>query len=208
MTNVRQTLAPRVALAIATCVQLLMVSAILMAQEVSPRGISPPRRNTPDYPERDFERESARKVRRVDVAAPDRRLTLIQIKKDFLQIQVLNSELGQELGSNRALDYKHIFDTASKIKTLAGRLDSNLVLGKSEGKEPRPEYEFSEAVLRTSLLSLGDLVVRFVENPIFRESGVFDIHETKKAKQDVDSIIALSDQIKRIAKKLSKETSK
>jgi hypothetical protein len=208
MTNVRQTLAPRVGLAMATGVQLLMVSAILVAQDVNPRGVPPPRRNTPDYPERNLERESARRVGRVNIAAPDRRLILAQIKKDFLQIQVVNDELGQQLTADGALDYKHISDAAGKIKTLAGRLDSNLVLGKSEGKEPRPEYEFSEAGLRSSLLSLHDLVVRFVENPIFKESGVFDIQETKKAKEDVDSIIALGNQTKRIAKKLRKETSK
>ena len=207
MTNVRQTLAPRVALAMATGVQFLMVS-VVVAQDVNPRGIPPPRRNTPDYPERNLEREASRRVGRVNIPAPDRRLILAQIKKDFLQIQVVNDELGQQLTANGGLDYKHISDAAGKIKTLAGRLDSNLVLGKSEGKEPHPEYEFSEAGLRSLALSLHVLVVRFVENPIFRERGVFDIQETKKAKEDVDSIIALSRQTKRIAKQLRKETSK
>jgi len=136
-------------------------------------------------------------------------MILIQIKKDFQEIQVLNDELLRQVSSNPAFDYKQISEAASRIKTLAGRLDSNLVLGKSEsGRAPRPEYEFSEAALRSSLLALYDLVGRFVENPIFRERGVFDIQETKKAKEDVDDIIALSDQIKKIAKRLRKDASK
>jgi len=208
MTNSRPSLMLNAGIIVATCGQLLMASAILMAQEVNPRGVPPPRRNTPDYPEFEKDRDAARKAKSVDSPAPDKRLVIIQIKKDFQQIQVVNDGLQQGLTSNRALDYKHIADAASKIKTLAGRLDSNLVLGKSETRKPHPEYEFSEAVLRTSLLSLHDSVVRFVENPIFTESGVFDIQQTKKAKQDVDSIIILSDQIKRIAKKLGKDTSK
>lgn len=189
---------------VATCALLLMVSAILIAQNVDPRGVPPPRRNTPEYPERDY----SRKVRRIDNAAPGKRLILLQIKKDFEQIQVLNDELGQQLTSNRPLDYKHISDAASKIKSLAGRLDSNLVLGKPESKEPRPEFQFSETVLRSSLLSLHGLVISFVESPIFRETGVFDINETRKAKHDVDSIIVVSDQIKTIAKRLRKDANR
>jgi len=190
---------------VAACGQLLLVSTMLIAQEVNPRGIPPPQRNTPDYPDREADRDKARKANRVDVAPPDRRLILIQIKKDFQQLQVVNAELEQRLSSSGLLDYKYISEAAAKIKTLAERLDSNLVLGESESKESRPEYEVSEAVLRSSLLSLHDLVITFVENPIFRESGVFDIPETKKAKADMNGILVLSDQVKKIAKRLRKD---
>ena len=208
MANVRQSLAQKAAVVVVTCMQIILGSAILVAQEVNPRGIPPPRRNTPDYPDREAEREAARRVRRDDAPAPDRRLVLVQIKKDFQQIQVVNDDLGQLLAANTALDYKYVSDTASKIRSLAGRLNSNLVLGESENKPARPEYEFSEAVLRSSLFSLHDLVISFVENPIFKERGVFDIQETKRAKGDVDEIIVLSDQIKKIAKKLKKDAGK
>lgn len=208
MTNVRQNLVPKIAMIVATFMQIILGSAILLAQEVSPRGVPPPRRNPPDYPDLDTSRDAARRAKRDDAPAPDRRLILVQIKKDFQQIQAFNEDLGQLLAANTPLDYKYVSDTASKIRSLAGRLDSNLVLGESESKPSRPAYEFSEAVLRSSLCSLHDLVISFVENPIFRERGVFDIQETKRAKGDVDEIIALSDQIKKIAKKLRKDAGK
>jgi hypothetical protein len=205
MTGVNQSLAAKTAVLVATCI---VGSAILFAQEVNPRGVPPPRRNTPDNPDREAESEAARKVRRDDAPRPDRRAILAQIKKDFQQIQVVNEDLSQQLAAGGPLDYKHVSDSASKIRSLADRLDSNLVLGESENKGSRPEYDFSEAALRSSLVTLHDLVISFVENRIFRERGVFDIQETKRAKGDVDEIIALSDQIKKIAKKLRKDAGK
>lgn len=192
---------------LSACAEVLIVAAILTAQEVNPRGISPPRRNTPDNPEREANRDASRRADRIDSPSLDRRLTLIQIKKDFHQIQAVNDEL-QRITSNATLDYKRISDAASKIRALAGRLNSNLALGKSESKEARPQYEFNAMVLRSSLFSLHDLVVRFVENPIFRERDVFDIPETKRAKGDMDDIIFLSKQIKKIAKRLRENESR
>ena len=202
MRNARQAPALKVTMAIATCIQVFVFSAVVMGQRVNPHGIPPPPRNTPDYPERESERANSRRLRRVSVGAPDRRLVLLQIKKDFQELLLRNEELGQQVTSNRAFDYKHVSDTASRIKSLAGRLDSNLALGKPENKEPIPEFEFSDAGLPSSLVSLHGRIVSFVENPVFREAGVFDIRETSRAKADVDAIIVLGGQIKRIAKKL------
>ena len=188
--------------------QILLCSTALRAQQPpTPHGVPPPLPNTPDT-ERDWERTNTRKMRRIDNRTPTGRATLGEIKKDFVKIQLVNNELLQSVTSNNSLDYKYIADAAAKIKTLAGRLNSNFALGKSQTEDHPPEYEFSQEVLKSSLFSLHSLVVRFVDNPIFRERGVFDIQQTKKAKQDVDSIITLTEQIKTIAKRLSKGTSK
>ena len=188
--------------------QILLCSTALRAQQPpTPHGVPPPLPNTPDT-ERDWERTNSRKMRRIDNRTPTGRATLGEIKKDFLKIQIVNNELLQSVTSNNSLDYKYIADAASKIKTLAGRLNSNFALGKSQTEDHPPEYELSQEVLKGSLFSLHSLVVRFVDNPIFRERGVFDIQHTKKAKQDVDGIITLTEQIKTIAKRLSKEPSK
>ena len=186
---------------------LLCWSALIAQQPVKPRGVAPPLPNTPET-ERDWERINGR-TRKIDRArAPTGRATLGDIKKDFLQIQIVNNDLLQSATSNHSLDYKYIAEAASKIKTLAIRLNSNFALGKSQIELSPPEYEFSEAVLKASLLSLDGLVVRFVGNPIFRERGVFNIHQSKKAKQDVDGIMAVSEQVKTIARRLSKEASR
>ena len=208
MTKIGTPLTLKALILVSAGLQILICSSALMAQQPpTPHGVPPPLPNTPET-ERDWERTNPRKTRRVDNRTPTGRATLGEIKKDFLKIQIVNNELLQSVTSNNSLDYKYIADAASKIKTLAGRLNSNFALGKSQTEDHPPEYEFSQEVLKASLFSLHSLVVRFVDNPIFRERGVFDIQQTKKAKQDVDSIITLTEQIKTIAKRLSKEVSK
>ena len=177
-----------------------------MAQRpVKPRGA--PARLPNSETGRDWERIKDR-TRTVNSPAPGSRDTLGEIKKDFLEIQIVTNQLLQTVRSQPGLNFKYISHTAGKIKTLAGRLDSNLGLRESERAEQRADYEFSETALKSSLSSLHRLVRSFVENPIFKEKNVFDVQETKRAKQDVKRIIAVSDQIKETAKKLNKNAGK
>jgi hypothetical protein len=208
VTKISTPLTRKALILVSAGLQILLCSTALRAQQPpTPHGVPPPLPNTPDT-ERDWERTNSRKTRRVDNRTPTGRATLGEIKKDFLRIQIVNNELLQSVTSENSLDYKYIADAASKIKTLAGRLNSNFALGKSQTEDHPPEYEFSQEVLKASLFSLYSLIVRFVDNPIFRERGVFDIQQTKKAKQDVDGIMTLTEQIKTIAKRLGKEASK
>ena len=180
---------------------LLLASAALQAQTVQPRGIPIPRTITAGYPDR------SRRDGQGDNVGAYRRLILAQIKKDFLKLQILNDALGQEIAANRTFDYKQIADTASKIKSLARRLDSNLNLGKAEKRiVARAEPEIADPALRFLLLDLHNLVVSFVENPIFH--GVLDIEETKKAKSSVIEIGLVSDKIKVVAKQLRRTPGK
>ena len=201
------TLAVRVAIIVSACVQLFICAATLFAQQPpTPHGVPPPLPNTPDTPR---VRDTTPRIKRgADRPARNGLATWGEIRKDYLKIQILNLELMESVAANPALHYKYISDKASKIKTLAGRLNSNLALGKSQTEERPPEFDFNDELLRSSLLTLHRLVIRFVDNPIFRERGVFDIPQTKKAKQDVDGIMALSDQIKMIAKRLGKSAAK
>ena len=152
----------------------------------------------------DWERMNSR-TKTVNSSTSDGREALGDIRKDFVQIQLLTNELIKSVVFKHEIEYKRIAETAGKIKTLAGRLDSNLALGKSKGAEPRTEYEFNDAALESSLRSLHRFVRSFVENPIFKEKNVVDVQATKKAKQDVDSIIAVSEQVKKIARRLNKD---
>ena len=203
MAKVVTTLTQKTATVVSVCLQIFLCSAALTAQRpVKPRGV-PQSVPAPIETDREWERISSRTTI-VNSPAPDGRETLREIRKDFLKIQILTNELIRAVGSKPQLEYKYISDTAGKIRTLAERLDSNLALGKPEGAGPRAEFEFSETALKSSLRSLHRLVRSFVENPIFKERNVFDIQETKRAKQDVAGIIAVSEQVKKIARKLNK----
>jgi len=178
--------------------QLILLAGAVHAQ-MNPRGVT----RTPANVDLDREAERDRTViRRVEADAPRRNLILREIKNDFVRLQELNDGL-LELIDDTPLNYNEIATVTSKIKTVAARLDSNLVLGELDGEKPSVQLEISETALRSSLASLSDLVISFLENPVFIERGVFDVEQTRRAKHDVDSIIAISAQAKKLAKKLS-----
>lgn len=180
---------------------LLPISVAAQTQEVQPRGIPQPRRITANFPDPN---SSARRAARADNATVYRRLILEQIQKDFAKIQALKDDLAVQLTAN-SLDYKHIADAAGKIRTLAKRLDSNLVLGKVETTvAARTESDPRDPALRSLVLALHDRVGSFVENPIFRDRTVYDLEETRKAKSDVVEIVLVSDEVKKVAKQLKR----
>ncbi len=175
-----------------------------MAQEPpSPRGVRPPLPNTPDT-ERSGVRVGTRDSKRFDAKTPSGRSRLGDVRKDFVAIQTVNDELRTTVAAQPSLDYRYISNAAGRIKTLAIRLNSNLALGKPQVEGVMPELQYNEEMLRASLFSLHRLVVRFVDNPIFKEPGVLNIPQTKRAKQDVDGIMSLSDHIRRITQQLSR----
>lgn len=178
---------------------LLPISVAARTQEVQPRGIAQPRRITANFPDAN---SRARQAARADNVY--RRIILEQIQKDFAKIQALKDDLAVQLTAN-SLDYKHIADAAGKIRTLAKRLDSNLVLGKVETTVvARSEPDPSDPALRSLVLALHDRVGSFVENPIFRDRTVYDLEETRKAKSDVVEIVLVSDEVKKVAKQLKR----
>jgi hypothetical protein len=54
------------------------------------------------------------------------------------------------------------------------------------------------------LLMLRRYVYSFVTNPLFESKGVLDVRQAKKAGQDLDMIIELSESIKKESDKLKK----
>lgn len=178
---------------------LLPISVAAQTPEVQPRGISQPRRITANFPDAN---SRARQAARADNVY--RRMILEQIQKDFAKIQALRDDIAAQLTAN-SLDYKHIADAAGKIRSLAKRLDSNLVLGKVETPvAARAEPEPTDPALRSLLLALHARVGSFVDNPIFRDRTVYDVEETRKAKSDVVEIVVVSDEVRKIAKQLKR----
>ena len=187
-------------MAAGACVQLLAISFVAAGQTVNPRGVPP----TPvTAPERESERDRPRN-RRVeeDFPRPQPR-SAKEVKQDFLLIQTLNETL-PSLGNSEPLDYARIAATASKIKSIAGRLDSSLLLPEMSKQKSLVTFNSTPDGLRTALTSLHDLIGSFAGNPVFNEPGVIDVEQTTKARQDMKQIIAVSAVLKKIAKTLGK----
>ena len=137
-------------------------------------------------------------------------LAVVQIKEDYVRIQVVNSDLARAASQGGALDLKLVAKSAAEIRKRAERLKHNLALPEPEQSAERPAAEAGdeEARLRASVSTLGRLIAGFVRNPIFREVGVFDARSAATARRDLEEIIGLSGRLKKESERLNKAVQK
>ena len=151
--------------------------------------------------------QSARQLETIEAAlmrraasANDRNTTLAQIREDFWRIQLANDELSTSLSSQAAIDSRLIAKTAAKIRTRAQRLKENLGLPRAE-KDSRPQTGLEATDFRSSIATLSKLIDSFVSNPILSQKHVVDATLSLEVSRDLEDIIALSGNLKRIAAK-------
>jgi hypothetical protein len=141
-----------------------------------------------------------------DIAQP--RVTLGQVKEDYVALQAANNTILTMLSSRNGLDYRVIEESASEIKKRAGRLKSYMVvlqMVKENDNRRKNPAEIETEEIKGSLLSLDAAIVRLVSNSIFRNfNKVLDADGAIKARDELDDIIELSDGIKRSAKRAIK----
>lgn len=163
--------------------------------------------------QRQLEREMMERALEAELSSPserDLRLALAQIKEDFLRIQVVNHELLRAASRGGELDLKLVAKSASEIKKRAERLKRNLALPEPE---KRPKGLTAEAwgepeQLRSSLSALDALILRFVNNPVFKSVTIVDAQLSAKARRDLEEIIELSSQLKKGSEQLHKAAQK
>ena len=140
---------------------------------------------------------------------PEPRLALAQIRDDFVRLQVVNNELAEAVSKGRALDLKYVAKSASDIRKRAGRLRENLILPEQESAFVIPEARGSaEAQLKSSLVTLRELILEFVANPLFEKPNVVDLQLAAKARRDLDDIIEVSGRVKKGTAELAKSAQK
>jgi hypothetical protein len=147
-------------------------------------------------------------LRRPEARAEEERLALAEIKEDYVRLQVVNQDLSKAASQPEALDLKAVAKSTSEMKKRAERLLENLALPELQeepGRSKANDIEREEQ-LKASLLALGQLVERFVRNPIFREVNVIDAQASARARRDLQSIIAISDRLKKESEKLDRST--
>ena len=140
------------------------------------------------------------------------RLANMQLKNDFEQLQTVNNQMMAMVFANNVLDYKRVSEAITEIRKRAARLKSNLPLPSAEkdGQEEQPLKglnELNQGEVKPALLSLDDLIQRFVTNPVFQQSQVVDIQQSSKARRDLEAILKLSEKIRKSADKLMKASS-
>ena len=142
-------------------------------------------------------------------AVNERRRNLFpQINDDFQRMQLIHNEIVRMLQPEKDLNYDRLAELTDDMKKRSARLRSNLALPEREksetGSSPHPQID--DTHMKKTIVDLHDLIVSFVANPIFKNLGVVDSKVIDAASQNLDSIMDVSDEIKREAKILSKSS--
>lgn len=149
-------------------------------------------------------------VRRPPEKRRDAALAYTQIREDYRQIQVVNNDLARLSTAAGALDLNAIEKSVSEIKKRAARLKENLALPepKNLAEPDKAEIGADLRQLKSALIVLDNLVMEFVNSPIFVQTKTVDMQMAVKARGVLDGIIEVSDRIRKSNEKLKKQASK
>ena len=182
----------------ATLFALTLFASAAQAQGTPPRREDPLQRKLQSVVQ--LEMLEAAMTRR-PASSNNRSTTLAQVREDFWRIQLANDDLNSSLSSQGVIDSRLITKTASEIRTRAKRLKENLALPRPE-KDSKSQTAAAAEDLRSSIATLSKLIDSFVSNPMLSQRHVIDATFSLKASRDLENIIGLSGEIKKIAAKL------
>jgi hypothetical protein len=129
--------------------------------------------------------------------ARDRRQVEAAVRKDFVQLQIVNNNLMERMfddSSTRQITNKEIRSSLGEIKKVAERLRSSFGIPRIKANtEP-------DVALLPGLIQLNEAVLNFVENPMFQQPRVFDPELASKAGKDVSDVLTLADVLRKLTK--------
>lgn len=191
----------------AAIASLTLLSAASLHAQISPTATGPGLSGRDrDINQREAEMST---LERQGKAGPKRdpQMILAEVNEDFDRLRAIDEEMKTSLKSQNALDYKHIAESSAEVKKRATRLKTNLALPAPKDMK-REKMQDPGVDLKPSLVMLESLINSFITNPIFSDSGGLDAKLAGKAKLDLESIIDLSDKVRKSAEKLSKNAGK
>jgi len=122
-----------------------------------------------------------------------------QVSEDFQRILTLHNEIVRAIAANRSLSYRFISDATGEIRKRSARLQSSLKLQKPEARTENRVMGTDLKTLETKdeLILLCKQIESFVRNPIIDKPGTVDAQQLGRARRDLQSIVELSDEIKK-----------
>jgi hypothetical protein len=125
-----------------------------------------------------------------------------QIKEDFEQIQIINTDVLQKAASSPA--YQKISEAAAEIRKRALRLRSNLFTSEAM-KKPKAAETSEKQELPPLITSLDSSIASFTSSPIFQNTNSVNAEDSLKAQKELERIIGLSERIALEADRLQKQ---
>ena len=126
-----------------------------------------------------------------------------QVSEDFQRILTRHNELVRAIDANRSVDYQFIAEAMGEIRKRSTRLQSSLKLEKPEAASDDRKTESLLVGMETKdeMILLCKKIESFVKNPIIEKPGTVDAQALEKARTDLQSIVELSDVMKKQADK-------
>lgn len=126
-----------------------------------------------------------------------------QVSEDFQRILTRHNELVRAIAANQPLNYQFVSDAMSEIKKRSTRLQSSLKFHKPETttEDSKTESALIGMETKDEMILLCKKIESFVRNPIIEKPGTVDAQALDKARNDLQSIIQLSDVMKKQADK-------
>ena len=123
-----------------------------------------------------------------------------QVSEDFQRILTLHNEIVRAIDAKQSFNLQFISEAAGEIRKRSARLQSSLQLPKPEpNEEPAAEPKVKE--IKDELILLCRQIENFVRNPIIETPGTVDAQQLRKARRDLQSVVEISDAIKKHADK-------
>jgi hypothetical protein len=122
---------------------------------------------------------------------------MAQVSEDFQRILTLHNGIVRAITANQSLSDQFISDAAGEIRKRSARLQSSLKLQKPTSEDPQTELDLKKMQTKDGLLLLCKEIENFVRNPIIEKPGTVDAQQLGKARRDLQSIVELSDAIKK-----------
>ena len=122
-----------------------------------------------------------------------------QVSEDFQRILTLHNEIVRAIAANRSLSYQFISDATGEIRKRSAKLQSSLKLQKPEPITANHQADTDLKVMQTKdeLILLCKQIESFVRNPIIEKPGTVDAQQLERARKDLQSVVEISDAIRK-----------
>ncbi len=126
-----------------------------------------------------------------------------QVSEDFQRILTRHNELVRAIDANQSLNYKFIAEATNEIRKRSMRLQSSLKLERLEatGDDQKTESHLGGLETKDQMILLCKQIEAFVKNPIIEKPGIVDAQALEKARKDLQSVVEISDVMKKQADK-------
>ncbi len=119
-----------------------------------------------------------------------------QVSEDFQRILTLHNGIVRAIDAKQSFNLQFISEAAGEIRKRSARLQSSLQLPKPEpNEEPAADPKVME--IKDGLILLCRQIENFVRNPIIETPGTVDAQQLRKARRDLQSVVEISDAIKK-----------